>query len=69
MTGNKEIMIRVLLLLNGGKLKAEYIHFNEEHFSSTITVKTRDYLDNKYQNYKILGIYVFELIAELKELL
>lgn len=65
---NKEIMIRVLLLLDRGKMKAEYIHFNEEHFSPKISIETKQYLDKKYKNYKILGIYLFELTAELKDI-
>lgn len=65
---NKEIMVKVYLLLNHGRMKAEYIHFNGEQFSSNVTIKTREILDSKYKNYKILGVYVFELLAELKDL-
>lgn len=65
----KEILVRVLLLLQHGKLKAEYIHFNEEPILSVITLKTKDYLNSKYINYKILGVYIFECSVQLPTIL
>ena len=63
----KVTMVRVLIELKQGRLKEEYIRFKDDPLS-VIKNKTREHLDKKYTDYNVLGIYIFEMVAELKSL-
>ncbi len=63
----KITLVRVMLELSNGKLKDEFIRINDDTFS-IITSKAKEHLDSRYKGYKILGVYIFEMVAELKTL-
>ena len=63
----KITLVRVMLELSNGRLKDEFIRINEETLS-VITNKAKEHIDNRYIGYKILGVYIFEMVAELRTL-
>ena len=63
----KITLVRVMLELSNGRLKDEFIRINHDTLS-IITTKAKEHLDSRYIGYKILGVYIFEMVAELTTL-